>query len=288
MSNSHRVPRSLAGKVAIVTGAGSAGSGIGNGRAAAILLAEDGCAVLCVDRDAAAAAATVDMIRADRSSSRPSLGTQAAACAADVSVPAECERVVRTAVETFGRLDILVNNVGILGAGGDATAVEPEGWEHGMRVNVGSMVWMAKHAIPAMLRNDRAEGGGLRGSVVNIGSVAGLGGGIGDLLYPVSKGAVVNLTQSMAFQHGKDGIRVNCVCPGAVWTPLISENPLANENTRKARGKLNLLGVEGTGWDTGYAVRWLAGPESRWITGVILPVDGGLSSTLPSHLPGTE
>lgn len=213
MSAPTRISRSLNGKVAIVTGAGSAGNGIGNGRAAAILLAEDGCSVLCVDRDEAAAATTVDMIRSGRPGTSSS-GGNAAACAADVSVPAECERVVRRAVELFGRLDVLVNNVGVLGAPGSATAVEQDGWERGMRVNVGSMVWMAKYAIPEMLKNDRAEGGGLRGSIVNMGSVAGLRGGIDDLLYPVSKGTVVNLTQSMAFQHGKDGIRVNCVCPG--------------------------------------------------------------------------
>ncbi|KAL1622011.1 hypothetical protein SLS56_008955 [Neofusicoccum ribis] len=209
MSHPHtpRRPRSLAGKAAIVTGAGSAGTGIGNGRASAILLAEDGCAVLCVDQDAALAAATVDMI-ASAASDDPSFGP-AAACAADVSSPAECERVVHAALRRFGRVDILVNNVGILGAPGDATAVAPDGWDRGMRVNVASMVWMAKHAVPAMLRNDPAGG-----SVVNVGSVAGLGGGQRDLLYPVSKGAVVNLTRSMAWQHGPAGVRVNCVCPG--------------------------------------------------------------------------
>lgn len=205
-----RPSRDLSGKVAIVTGAGSQGDGLGNGRAISILLAEDGCSVLCVDRDLALAQRTADMVLAEGKG-------RAAAAAADVTSEKDCERVVRKAVEEFGRLDILVNNVGVLGAKGTAEDVDLVEWARDMEVNVTSMVAMTKYAVPVMKRNDGgAEPGGLgiRGSIVNMGSVAGVQGGTGTLLYPTSKGAVVNMTRAMAAHHAKDGIRVNTVCPG--------------------------------------------------------------------------
>lgn len=203
-----RPSRSLAGKVAIVTGAGSLGDGIGNGRAISILLAEDGASVVCVDRDLALASRTADMIR------EQGHGT-ATACRADVSAETDCAAAVATALARFGRLDVLVNNVGILGARGTATETDAGEWARGLEVNVTSMMLMAKHAIPAMLRNEPGAGdGGIRGSIVNLGSVAGLRGGTPSLLYPTSKGAVVNMTRAMAAHHGAQGIRVNCVCPG--------------------------------------------------------------------------
>lgn len=201
--------RSLAGKLAIVTGAGCAGEGIGNGRAISILLASDGCDVICVDQNRDWAATTVNMIN-----SKPrgkGLVAQANVTSAD-----DCKAVVETALEKFGRLDILVNNVGIGGARGTAVDVDMEEWASGMDINVSSMVLMAKYAIPAMLRNP----GEVKGSIVNMGSVAGLKGGTPHLLYPTSKGAIVNMTRAMAAQHAGDGIRVNCVCPG-VSTPCL-------------------------------------------------------------------
>jgi NAD(P)-dependent dehydrogenase (short-subunit alcohol dehydrogenase family) len=139
-----------------------------------------------------------------------------------------------------------------------------------MRVNVTSMVIMAKHAIPEM----RKSGGG---SIVNLSSVAGLTGGHGRLLYPTSKGAIVNLTRAMAAHHGREGIRVNAVAPGMVYTPMVYSQGMPPE-LREARRLRSLLQTEGTGWDVGQAVLFLASDEARWITGVTLPVDAGATA----------
>jgi NAD(P)-dependent dehydrogenase (short-subunit alcohol dehydrogenase family) len=201
--------RSLRGRVAIVTGAGSAGDGIGNGRAISILLAEDGCHVVGVDMNLAWAERTAEMANA-----KPGRGTVIAA-QGDVTKAADCEAAVQLALEKFGRLDILVNNVGIGGAAGTAVEVDMEQWAKGLEINVSSMVQMTKYAVPAMARNE----GEVKGSIVNMGSVAGLKGGTPHLLYPTSKGAVVNMTRAMAAHHAQDGIRVNCVCPGVSRIP---------------------------------------------------------------------
>lgn len=198
--------RSLVGKVAIVTGAGCAGDGIGNGRAISVLLASDGCSVICVDQNLEWASKTVDIIN-----SKPGRGKTIVA-QADVTSAPDCERVVELALQEFGRLDILVNNVGIGGASGTAIEVDMEAWAKGLEINVSSMVLMAKYAIPAMRKN--LGSGEIKGSIVNMGSVAGLKGGTPHLLYPTSKGAIVNMTRAMAAHHAEDGIRVNCVCPG--------------------------------------------------------------------------
>jgi NAD(P)-dependent dehydrogenase (short-subunit alcohol dehydrogenase family) len=129
---------------------------------------------------------------------------------ADVTKAGDCEAAVTKALEEFGKLDILVNNVGIAGATGTAVDVDMETWAKGLEINVTSMVQMAKYCIPTMQRND----GEMKGSIINMGSVAGLKGGTPHLLYPTSKGAVVNMTRAMAAHHAPDGIRVNCVCPG--------------------------------------------------------------------------
>lgn len=203
-----RPSRSLTGKVAIITGAGAAPNAIGNGRAAAIMLAEDGCAVVCVDLKPSLAEETVAMIESD------GVG-RATAIAADVTSAEDCQRIVDLALSTYGRLDILVNNVGIMGAKGSAVDVDAEAFMAGLRVNVASMVMMAKYAIPAMEKND----GQCAGSIVNMSSVAGLRGGTPHILYPTSKGAIVNMTRAMAANHASQRIRVNCVCPGRTPFP---------------------------------------------------------------------
>jgi NAD(P)-dependent dehydrogenase (short-subunit alcohol dehydrogenase family) len=185
MSEITRPTRSLANRVAIVTGAGSAGDGIGNGRAAAILLAEDGCSVVCVDMSEENAEKTASMINGEAKG-------KAISVTADVTDEEACKAIVEKTVTTYGRLDILICNVGIMGAKGNATEVDMVEWEKGMRVNVSSMVMMAKYSIPEMVKNT----GQWRGAIVNLGSVAGLRGGTPSLLYPTSKGAVVNLTVS--------------------------------------------------------------------------------------------
>lgn len=175
-----RPSRSLQGRVAIVTGAGAAGIGIGNGRAAAILLAEAGASVICVDLKKDLAETTVSMIQ------KENLGA-AIAIEANVAVESDCQKIVELAISTYGRLDILVNGVGIGGASGTAVEVDMNAWAKGMEVNVGSMVMMSKYAIPEMKKNE----GQWRGSIVNIASVAGIRGGNPHLLYPTSKGAIV-------------------------------------------------------------------------------------------------
>jgi len=196
--------RSLRGRVAIVTGAGSEGDGIGNGRAIAILLADDGCNVIGVDMNLAWAERTAEM-----ANSKSGWGT-VIATKGDVTKDIDCEAAVKLALDRFGRLDILVNNVGIAGAAGTAVEVDMEQWAKGLEINVSSMVQMTKFAVPAMARNE----GECKGSIVNMGSLAGIKGGTPHLLYPTNKGAVVNMTRAMAAHHSSQGIRVNCVCPG--------------------------------------------------------------------------
>ncbi|KAH8682085.1 2-(S)-hydroxypropyl-CoM dehydrogenase [Xylariales sp. PMI_506] len=266
--------RSLQGRVAIVTGAGCAGEGIGNGRAISILLADDGCDVVCVDMNLEWAEQTAKMVNA-----KSGRGT-AIAMKGDVTAAADCEGAVRLALERFGRLDILVNNVGISGASGTAVDVDMEQWASSLNINVSSMVLMAKYAVPAMARNE----GELKGSIVNMGSVAGLKGGTPHLLYPTSKGAVVNMTRAMAAHHAADGIRVNCVCPGMLYTPMMYSKGMSEE-ARAARKARSLLGTEGNGWDCACAVVFLCSDHARWITGAIIPVDAGTTAAVGIGMP---
>ncbi|KAI6325403.1 hypothetical protein MCOR29_003796 [Pyricularia oryzae] len=268
--------RSLRGRVTIVTGAGCAGSGIGNGRAISILLADDGCNVVCLDMNLDWANKTVDMVNA-----KPGRGT-AIAMQGDVTKQADCDAAVQLALDKFGRLDVLVNNVGVGGAPGTAVEVDLEKFAQGLEVNVSSMVRMAKAAIPAMVRDK--DGVEIKGSIVNMGSVAGMLGGTPHLLYPTSKGAVVNMTRAMAAHHAKDGIRVNCVCPGMLYTPMMYAGGMSEE-VREARKGRSLLGTEGSGWDAACAVVFLASDHSRWITGAILPVDAGTTAATSITLP---
>lgn len=256
----------LAGRVAVVTGAGSRADGIGNGRATAILMARCGADVVLVDQVADWAERTRALVLAEGRG-------RAHVVVADVTRSDDCRRVVDEAVAQFGGVDILVNNVGIGGALGTAVEVDPDEWDAGLRVNVSSMMLMAKHAVPQMV----ARGGG---AIVNIASVAGLKGGNPHLLYPTSKGAVVNMTRAMAAHHAGQGIRVNCVCPGMLYTPMMYAGGMSDEQ-REARRKRSILQTEGTGWDTGAAVLFLASDDARWITGAILPVDAGATAATP-------
>ena len=260
----------LDGKVAIVTDAGSRGEGIGNGRAAAILLAREGAKVALLDATREWAEATKAMIDKE--------GGTSMVVTADVADAASCEAAVKTIVDAWGRVDVLVNNVGIGGPNGNATQVDPEAWDAAMRINVTSMMLMAKYAIPEM----RKAGGG---SIVNLASIDGLKGGNPSLFYSTSKGAVVNMTRSMAAHHGPEGIRVNCIAPGYVYTPMVSVNGMEPE-LREARRKNTLLQTEGTGWDIGNGVVYLASNQSRWVSGIILSIDAGsMSGTVGNTTP---
>lgn len=260
----------LAHKVAIVTGGGSRGPGIGNGRAAAILFAREGARVVLVDVVAEWGEQTRSMIVAE--------GGEAFVVAADVTRDEDCARAVTSAVERYGGIDILQNNVGIGGAG---TVVDVSGdeWDRVMQVNVKSMMLMSKHVIPVM-----AAGGG--GAIVNISSVSSIRPR-GLTPYSASKGAVNALTQAMAVDHAPQGIRVNCILPGPVYTPMVATGGMTPAQ-RELRKRASPLGVEGTGWDIGWAAVFLASEEARWITGQLLCVDGGMTVVGPSRAVGEE
>ncbi|GIW16967.1 MAG: dehydrogenase [Tepidiforma sp.] len=249
----------LAGKVAIVTGAGSQDDGIGNGRAISVLFAREGARVLLVDRRLPVAEHTARLIAAEGGAAEP--------FEADVTSEAACRAMVERALGRWGRLDILVNNVGI-GIAKRVTEVTLEEWELQMRVNVTSMVLASKHAIPAML----ASAGG--GAVLNISSIASQKGR-GLAPYAASKGAVEALTRAMAADHGREGIRVNAIAPGPAYTPMVAARGMP-EAVREARRKSTALGLEGTAWDIAAAAVYLCSDEARWVTGVVLPVDGGV------------
>lgn len=253
----------LEGKVAIVTGAGSRAKGIGNGRATAILFALEGAKVLIVDNSLTAAEETLEMIKKE--------GSEAEVFVADVSQADDCRAMVEQAMKRWGRLDILDNNVGIGGAG-SVVAVEEKDWDRVMTVNVKSMFLTGKFAVPAM-----AAGGG--GSIINISSISALRPR-GLTPYSASKGAVIALTRAMAIDHGKDGIRVNCIAPGPVYTPMVYAHGMSEE-VRERRRQASLLKIEGTGWDIGYAAVFLASDEARFITGIVLVVDGGVTIASP-------
>jgi NAD(P)-dependent dehydrogenase (short-subunit alcohol dehydrogenase family) len=252
----------LAGKVAIVSGGGAAGDGIGNGRAAAILLARAGARVLVVDRQLDLAQQTVKMITDE--------GGEAGAFAADVTDENQCRAMVDAALAKFGRLDLLDNNVGIASKG-SVVEEDPQTWRRLMQVNVESMFLASKYAIPAMIETAGS------GAIVNVASIAALRPR-GMTAYSVSKGAVITLTKAMAVDHGSEGIRVNCVAPGPVYTPMVFSEGMS-DTARERRRKASLLELEGSGWDIGYAVRFLLSDQARFITGQTLVVDGGATLT---------
>src|SRR5690349_18013360 len=253
----------LKGKVAIVAGGGASGSVLGNGQATAILFAREGAKVLVADAMLDRAQATVDMIAKE--------GGTASALRADVSKAADCKAMVQAAVERYGRLDVLDNNVGI-SVRADVLEVKEEDWDRVMAVNVKSIVLAAKHAIPHMKR----AGGG---SIINISSVAGLRANQ-STPYTTSKAAIIGLTRSMAGDHGRDGIRVNCILPGLIYGPMTA--PRMDEAIRAKRREAGALATEGTGWDVAWAAVFLASDEARWITGVALPVDAGFLVMSPT------
>ena len=253
-------------KVAIVTGGGAAGDGIGNGRATCLLLAAAGTRVFVVDRDLALAQRTVEMIT--------EAGGSGVAYAADVTDEAQCRAMVAAAVSQCGRLDFLVNNVGI-GSRGSVVNEEPSTWRRVMQVNVESMFLTSKAAIPVIIRT--AQGG----AIVNISSISALRPR-GLTTYSVSKGAVIALTKAMAVDHGPQGIRVNCVAPGPVYTPMVYGRGMTVE-AREQRRRASVLGLEGTGWDIGNVVRFLLSQHARYITGQVLVVDGGATLVGPAR-----
>ncbi len=251
----------LAGKRAIVTGAGSRAAGIGNGRAAAVLFALEGARVLLVDQDASAAEETREMILTARPEAEVDVFE------GDVTDQESCQAMVRSAVSRWQGLDILHNNVGVGMSRGTVVDSDLDQWDAVQQINVRSMVLTARAAVPAMA----ASGGG---AIVNVSSIAALRPR-GMTAYSTSKGAVIALSQSMAVDHAVDGIRVNCIAPGPIYTPMVYARGMP-DSLRTARREASVLGLEGTGWDIGQAALFLVSDEARYITGVVLPVDGGV------------
>lgn len=260
----------LAGKVAVVTGAGSRGEGIGNGKAAAVLFAREGASVVCADTVAVRAAETVEMIESE--------GGTASVFEADVSHRDGCQALAAAAAERYGRIDILQNNVGIP-SNQALEDITEEAWDNVMGVNVRSMVLMAQAVVPHM---DRAGGG----TIINISSIAGLRAyPARSTAYTTSKAAVVGLTMALAGQLGGRRIRVNCIAPGQVFTPLIAER--IDDAGRERRATSGLIKDEGSAWDIGWAAVYLASDEARWVTGHVLTVDAGITITIPGNPYGT-
>jgi NAD(P)-dependent dehydrogenase (short-subunit alcohol dehydrogenase family) len=267
MSTPHtRGPR-LQDKVAIVTGCGAQGRWPGTGRATAVLFAREGARVVLVDLDASALADTTRIIEGE--------GGQVLSVQADATRSADCQRAVGSALERFGRLDVLVNNLGITsappGLGRSVVDIAEEAWDRVLEVNLKSAMLMSRHAIPALL----GSGGG---SIIHVSSVAALSG-VGLPAYAASKGALVSLTRDMAVWHGRQGIRVNCIVPGSLYTPMATAAQADRAAFRRMRVETAPLGTEGTAWDFAWAALFLASDESRWISGVLLPIDGGLLCT---------
>ncbi len=256
------------GKVAIVTGAGSTpGAGIGTGKASAVVLAREGARVLLVDLHPERAEETRQIIEEE--------GGKAEVFAADVTRASDCASMVKAAVEHFGTVDILVNNIGLAALGTVVDTTE-EAWDNTFDVNLRTAFLASKYAVPVM-----ADKGA--GAVVNIASISALRGD-GTVAYSAAKGALIAMTVDMAYSHGRQGIRVNAIAPGHITTPMVhsvtAPGPRA-EYMDTLRAEAGLLGTPGTGWDVGWAVGFLASDEARWITGVTLPVESGVLSVTP-------
>jgi NAD(P)-dependent dehydrogenase (short-subunit alcohol dehydrogenase family) len=256
------------GKVAIVTGAGSTpGPGVGTGKATAVVLAREGASVLLVDLHPERAEETLQMISGE--------GGKAQVFAADVTRAAGCEAMVRAAVDAFGTVDVLVNNVGLAQLGTVVDTTE-EAWDRALDVNLRSAFLASKYAVPVMAANGA-------GSIVNIASISALRGD-GTVAYSAAKGGLIAMTVDMAYSHGRQGIRANAIAPGHITTPMVASvsAPGARaEFMNTMRAEAGLLGTPGTGWDVAWAAAFLASDEARWITGAVLPVESGVLSVTP-------
>lgn len=256
------------GKVAIVTGAGSTpGPGVGTGKASAVLLAREGASVLLVDMFRERAEATRELIESE--------GGRAKVFVCDATQASECEAMVRTAVESFGTVDILVNNIG-RAALGTVVNTSEEDWDKSLDINLRTTFLASKYAVPVM-----ADKGA--GSIINICSISAVRGD-GTAAYSAAKGGMLALTIDMAYAHGRQGVRVNAIAPGHITTPMVHSVSAPGPRAQfmdKLRSEAGLLGTPGSGWDVGWATLFLASDEARWITGALLPVDSGVLSVTP-------
>ncbi|MFW7343247.1 SDR family NAD(P)-dependent oxidoreductase [Pollutimonas sp. H1-120] len=258
----------LQDKVAIVVGAGQApGATVGNGRATAIVFAREGAKVVVVDRDRESALETVRMIEAE--------GGAAIPCAADVASEQTLVEMVETARKAYGRIDILHNNVGIAGAGGDAPIeqISEEAFDRLYAVNLRGMAMTCKHVLAVMREQES-------GSIINVASSA-VSAIYPNVAYKATKMGVLGLTQHIAVEYAARGIRANAILPGLIDTPMAIETRVAltgrprDQIVAQRNAQVPLRGRMGTSWDVANAALFLASDLSAFITGVNLPVDGG-------------
>ena len=250
----------LKGKVAVVTGAAPRGEGVGNGMATAIMFAREGARVVLVNRSAERAEKLAQQIKGE--------GGEASVFAGDVAKADVCEAMAAFATKTYGRLDILHNNVGI-GAPGTPETVTLEDWHKVIEANLTTTMLCTKACLPRM-----KQGGG--GSVIMVSSIAGalgLMGSAGAVAYSTAKAGLHGFTMSVAADYATQNIRANCIVVGSVHTPMVAH---LGAEARERRRQMVPMQTEGTAWDIAYGAVYLASDESRWVTGITLPIDGGL------------
>ena len=256
--------RSLAGRVALVTGSGSDGPLPGTGVAIACMLAAQGATLAIVDVDGPRAETTLARIAAR--------GGQAQAFTGDITSSSTCGRLISDVAASLGRLDILVNNAAI--PGGREERADPERvWHEVLALNLTACRHMIVHAAPLLAASPA-------GSIINVASIAATRA-MSSPAYAASKGGLLALTRSFALTLGRDGIRVNCITAGHIHAPMSHTD---NTELRALRARATMLATEGTAWDVASAALFLASDESRWITGTVLPVDGGSSAAAPLSL----
>ena len=268
----------VAGKVAIVAGAGTIGDGWGNGKAAAYVYAKEGAKVLCVDHRLDAAEDTVRLIR--------EAGGEATAVGADVTDEKSVDVLVKTCVDTYGGVDILHNNIGGQGTGRQLDTITVDDWNETFARNVTTAMLTCRAVVPIM-----AERGA--GAIVNISSIAAIRHlNVPTAVYSMTKGAMIEFTKNVALQYASQGIRANCVLPGYIDTPFIQRivngKPAYTykgfetaDEYRAARDAIIPSGRMGTGFDVAYASLFLASDEAGHITATHLVVDGGVTATAP-------
>ena len=256
----------LAGKVALVFGAGSSGPGWSNGKASAVVYAREGARVMAVDMSEAAACETRQLIRDE--------GGECEAIRADVREAAEIGAAVCKTIDLWGQVDILHNNVGITEMGDPVDASE-ESWHRVMDVNATSVFLTCKHVLPHMIRQER-------GAIINISSTASVQiNNYPYFSYYASKSAVNHMTRALAVHYAPYGIRANAILPGVMNTPLMHKQIAGQfediDAMIRTRNAASPMGRMGDAWDVAYAALFLASDEAKYITGVCLPVDGGKS-----------
>ena len=268
----------LAGKVALVVGGGSIGPGWGNGKAAAVLYALEGAKVLVIDLRREAADETVDIIS--------TAGGSASATAADATDEGAVAGFVKTCIDTYGRIDVLHNNVGGQGTGRSLKSITVADWNATLARNLTSAMLSCRAVVPIM----EAQGGG---SIVNVSSISSLRHlNVPTAVYAAAKGGLNEFSKNIALQHASKGVRVNCVLPGYIDTPFIRRKIggrpnyeikgfKSTEEYSAARNEVIPMRRMGTGWDVAYACLFLASDESSYITATTIVVDGGVTATCP-------